>query len=72
MSTTKTWIPVTEKTPTVDTVVWAYGYRITGQQFLGEAYLDQWGDWRTNDIDNARIHKITHWQKIVPPTPPTD
>jgi hypothetical protein len=64
------WIPVHDRLPDEDCVVWGFGKTQSGYQFLGEAFLSgSSSEWYENTMLGHRV-MITHWQEMVSPNPP--
>jgi hypothetical protein len=64
------WVSVKDRLPDEDSVVWGFGRTLSGNQFLGEAYIYGGnGAWYENTIFGQSV-TITHWQEMTPPAPP--
>lgn len=65
------WIPVGERLPEPDKVVWVYRRYLTGYEVC-EGFLSG-GDfnWYANTLSAPRIG-VTHWMPIKEPEPPTE
>ena len=63
------WIPIEEKLPEKDFVVWGFYRSLIGNDIVGEVYLSGDGDWYTNSLTDHRV-TVLFWQEITPPEPP--
>jgi len=67
------WISITDNLPDQCAEVWAYDQ----DKGVTIAHLDQLGNWvdahgEDYGLHDGRLYRVTHWQELVKPEPPTE
>lgn len=61
------WIPVTERLPEVDVVVFVCETHAPGEYSYHASWLTSDGLWDVEASELAYLPRVTHWAAIVPP-----
>ena len=63
------WIPIDERLPSKNHVVWGFYLYRFGNKTVGEVFLAEDGDWYIYSSNDVRV-SVSHWMEIKFPEPP--